>query len=164
MMKIIKGNLLDLAEQGEFDIIVHGCNCFHTMGSGIAKQIKDRWPNVYDIDVLFSVKGDKEKLGCYTHAKANDNLTVINAYTQYDFSGSLRGEVDVDYGAIRKVFRLIKRNHIGRKIGYPRIGAGLAGGDWAVISKIINEELKGEDHTLVEYEETEKENENRKPI
>jgi len=29
------------------------------------------------------------------------------------------------------------------------IGAGLAGGDWTVISKIINKELEGEDHTLV---------------
>ena len=31
------------------------------------------------------------------------------------------------------------------------IGAGLAGGDWKVISKIISEELQGEDYTLVEF-------------
>ena len=35
--------------------------------------------------------------------------------------------------------------------GYPLIGAGLAGGDWAIISKIIDEELKDENHTLVKY-------------
>ena len=37
----------------------------------------------------------------------------------------------------------------GKKIGYPKIGAGLAGGDWDLISHIIHEELAGEDHTLV---------------
>ena len=30
-------------------------------------------------------------------------------------------------------------------------GAGLAGGDWDTISSIINEELEGEDHTLVVF-------------
>jgi hypothetical protein len=37
------------------------------------------------------------------------------------------------------------------KIGYPLYGSGLAGGSWEIISKIIDEELKGENHTLVEY-------------
>ena len=39
----------------------------------------------------------------------------------------------------------------GRRIGYPKIGAGLAGGDWTLIASIIEEELAGEDHTLVEF-------------
>jgi len=37
-------------------------------------------------------------------------------------------------------------------MAYPAIGAGLAGGNWEVISQIIEEELDGEDHTLVVYE------------
>ena len=36
-----------------------------------------------------------------------------------------------------------------KRIGYPRIGAGMAGGDWEIISSIIAEELEGLDHTLV---------------
>ena len=36
-------------------------------------------------------------------------------------------------------------------IGYPLIGAGLAKGDWQVISKIIDTELAGTDHTLVKF-------------
>ena len=35
-MKIIKGNLISLALAGEFEVIIHGCNCFCTMGAGIA--------------------------------------------------------------------------------------------------------------------------------
>jgi O-acetyl-ADP-ribose deacetylase (regulator of RNase III) len=46
---------------------------------------------------------------------------------------------------------LVKRQFAEKSIGYPRIGAGLAGGDWTVISAIIEEELLGESHTLVEF-------------
>jgi O-acetyl-ADP-ribose deacetylase (regulator of RNase III) len=56
-----------------------------------------------------------------------------------------------DYDAIRSVFKKIKSNFSGKRIGYPKIGAGLAGGDWDQISKIIDEELIDEDHTLVEF-------------
>ena len=43
----------------------------------------------------------------------------------------------------------VKQNFYGKRIGYPMIGSGLAGGDWDQIKDIIEEELKDEDHTLV---------------
>ena len=43
----IKGDLIKLAQAGEFDVIVQGCNCFNTMGSGLAKQIKAEIPEAY---------------------------------------------------------------------------------------------------------------------
>ncbi len=46
----------------------------------------------------------------------------------------------------------IKKHYPGRRIGLPKIGAGLAGGDWPTIAAIIEEELAGEDVTLVEYQ------------
>ncbi len=45
----------------------------------------------------------------------------------------------------------IKRDFSGKRIGFPKIGAGLAGGDWERIAEIIKTELAGEDLTLVEY-------------
>ena len=54
----------------------------------------------------------------------------------------------------QEVFSKIKREFTGQRIGYPLIGAGLAGGDWKVISKIIEDELKDENHTLVEFEKS----------
>ena len=35
--------------------------------------------------------------------------------------------------------------------GLPLIGAGLAGGDWTIIEKIIEEETRGEYVTIVRY-------------
>ena len=67
-------------------------------------------------------------------------------YTQYAYG---RNKVNVDYDAISKVFELINKdfaNHIN--IGIPMIGAGLAGGDWNIISDIINEKTPDLNITL----------------
>lgn len=43
-MKTIEGDLLAMTENGDFDVLVYGCNCQHTMGRGIAKAIRARLP------------------------------------------------------------------------------------------------------------------------
>lgn len=150
-MKIVKGDLIKLAMEGDFDLIIHGCNCFCTMGAGIAKTIKQKFPEAYQIDVE-TEKGDKSKLGTISWAKTkieSGELIIVNAYTQFNWRG--QGQ-KADYAAIRKVFQQVKKNFSGLRIGYPAIGAGLAGGDWAKISSIIEEELSGENHIFVEYQ------------
>jgi O-acetyl-ADP-ribose deacetylase (regulator of RNase III) len=149
-MKTIPGDLFHLAKNGEFDLIVHGCNSFCTMGAGIAKGIKAAFPAAFEAD-LATAKGDRAKLGTCTFAEIDRNgtpLAVVNAYTQFDYQGS---GPKVDYDAVRSCFRWIKQQHSGKRIGLPKIGAGLAGGDWARIAAIIEEELAGEDVTLVEF-------------
>lgn len=150
-MKTVKGDLIKKALRNEFDLIIHGCNCFCTMGAGIAKAIKQEFPEAYKAD-LATVKGDKSKLGSISSADITvngKNLKVVNAYTQYDWRGS---GVKADYEAIRSAFRTIREEFSGLSMAYPAIGAGLAGGNWEIISQIINEELAGEDHTLVVFE------------
>ena len=115
--------------------------------AGIAKLIKQEFPEAYKAD-LRTKKGDATKLGHYTSAVVlckTKMVKIVNAYTQYHY----RGKMNADYVAIRSVFKRIKLDFFGEKIGYPKIGAGFAGGNWCIISKIINEELEGEDHTLV---------------
>jgi O-acetyl-ADP-ribose deacetylase (regulator of RNase III) len=149
-MQIEKGDLIQKARGGEFDVIVHGCNCFCTMGAGIAKTIKQVFPAAYKAD-LATTAGDKAKLGTYSAAQVNvagRALTIVNAYTQYQWRGP---GPNVDYEAIRQVFRRLKQVYSGQRIAYPAIGAGLAGGDWAIIAAIIDEELAGETHVFVEW-------------
>lgn len=149
-MKTVTGNLIALAEDGEFDVIVHGCNCFCTMGAGIAKSIKSHFPAAYKADSK-TEKGAKSKLGTISYATiglSKGNLIVVNAYTQYNWRGTGK---KVDYVAVRSVFKEIKEKFTGLRIGYPAIGAGLAGGDWNIISSIINEELDQEKHTFVKF-------------
>ena len=149
-MEIIQGDLIQLALAGRFDVIVHGCNCQCAMGAGIAKQIKQVFPEAYAVDRA-TEKADRGKLGTISFAGAvrqGHQLVVVNGYTQFHWSGT---GVIVEYEAIRGVMHNVKKWFAGRRIGYPKIGAGLAGGDWNVIRPIIDEELTGEDHTLVEY-------------
>jgi len=153
MGSILKGDLIQLALDGKFDVIIHGCNCFCSMGAGIAKSIRDKFPEAYQADLKTNM-GDKKKLGTYTMARIQRkgrSIIVINGYTQYDFSGP---GILVDYTAVKKLFTRIKNDFPLQRIGYPKIGAGLAKGNWEVISGIINKELKGEDHALVEYVKT----------
>mgnify|MGYP003700320847 CR=1 FL=1 len=147
-MKHVVGDLLQLALAGKFDVIVHGCNCFHKMGAGIAKPISSLFPEAFEADMKTPF-GDRAKLGSISTANVvrdNFSFVIVNAYTQFDYRG--KGQ-KVDYDAISSCFGLIGDRFSSARIGYPLIGAGLAGGDWAIISKRIEECLDGLDHTLV---------------
>lgn len=155
-MKVIQGDLIKLAKQGVFDVIIHGCNCGNAMGAGIALAIKHEFPEAYQADCA-TIKWDRSKLGTISHATVSSSLQqhdghnsiiIVNGYTQYHWKG--KGTL-VDYDAVRSVMRCVKNKYSGQRIGYPLIGAGLAKGDWNLIEQIIDEELEGEDHTLVRY-------------
>ena len=154
-MKVVQGDLIKMAKDGEFSLIAHGCNCFHTMGSGIAQTVKKEFPEAFIAD-QGTLHGDKNKLGSCSYCMIPEfvstvrhtPLLVVNAYTQYSFGGD---EVHVDYDAVRSCMKWLKLNYPHQIIGLPKIGAGLGGGDWDLISKIIDEELVGEDVTLVEF-------------
>lgn len=144
------GDLITYAKNGTFDIIGHGCNCFNTMGAGIAKQIAINFPENEVIDKKTEY-GDKNKLGTVQiHMyKVRDrnwrqgfskDLAVANMYTQYEYYSKSK-KVCVDYEAIEKclvsLIDICKENNWST-IGIPKIGAGLAGGDWNKIYSIID--------------------------
>ena len=142
----IYGDLIQLALDGQFDTIIHGCNCFCSMGAGIARTIREIFPEAYLADQA-TTSGDKEKLGTYTSALSK-GITIINAYTQYDCTGYR----PVDYSAIKRVFIALNRDLSPDKmVGIPLIGAGLAGGDWSIICNIITEVTPDLPLTLVHY-------------
>lgn len=161
-IKTINGDLIKLAKQGKFNVIGHSANCFHTMGSGIAKTIKSEFPEAYKAD-LKTQKGFKQKLGSISCAKISENLTVINMYTQFSWSrkgpnGQITENTSgvlADYDAIRNCLKSIKLKYLfdeDIKIGFPMFGAGLARGDWNIIEGIIKEELNDMDITIVKYD------------
>lgn len=150
MIRELTGDLIHEADHGQLDLIVHGCNCFCTMGAGIAKQIRDRWPEAYEAD-LKTVKGDRSKLGTCSYAKlvktkVGSPLQIVNAYTQFNYGRNRR---NVDYDAVQACMRYISGiTPPDVRIGMPRIGCGLAGGDWDIVYDIIREELDVQDVTV----------------
>jgi O-acetyl-ADP-ribose deacetylase (regulator of RNase III) len=154
MLKHTKGNLLDLAEAGEFDIVVQGCNCFNTMGGGIAREIRERYPLVASVDMATGC-GDYNKLGNWTECDAGgeNRFTVINAYTQYNMS---QGTDVFEYTAFELILQKLCHAYGDKRIGLPYIGMGLAGGDKEVILEQIEYfaqkvAAKGGSVTLVEF-------------
>lgn len=147
MIKYIDGDLLKLS--GDFDVIGHCANCYHSMGSGIAPQIKSKFPEAYKVD-CDTKKGDLGKLGTISYTTGTTPI-VVNLYGQFDYTGRRSGQMDLDYAALRSSLRLMKEKYTGKRIGLPKIGAGLAGGDWSIIEKIIEEEFRGEYVTIVNY-------------
>jgi len=133
-IEYVKGNLL----QTEVKHIIHGCNSHGIMGSGVAKSIRDKYPDAYkDYNNAYNSYG--LELGDVIVSVQDDGKVIHNAITQRDY-GRNSSRVYVSYWAIAEVFRKI--NQWGTKeVALPKIGAGLANGDWNVISAIIENTL-----------------------
>jgi O-acetyl-ADP-ribose deacetylase (regulator of RNase III) len=124
----------------ERGIIVHGCNCRGKMGSGIAKQVKAEYPKVFaryhdDYEAIGL------KLGTISFVHVAGEKIIVNAMTQENYGKEPK--LYVDYTAVRKCFRLVNEVALVDKlpVHFPLIGCGLAGGDWSIISAIIDDEL-----------------------
>ena len=136
MIKYIEGNVFDSGDS----VLVHGCNCFHRMGSGVAKTVKEIYPEAFQADLENTSYGDRDKLGTFTHVSTRHYiyktpLIVVNAYTQYNFGGT---GLLLDYGAFSTVMHKVHTMFGDKSISMPRIGAGHAHGDWNVIEPILN--------------------------
>lgn len=149
MIRHVIGDLVKDAEQ--YEVIAHCCNCFCTMGSGIAPQIKAKFPEAYAVDCA-TPKGDLTKLGTISHT-VNSKPIVVNLYGQYDYTGRRSGKMDLDYDALKSALIEMKNKFTGKTIAMPKIGAGLAGGDWNRIEAIIEEVMRGEYVTIVTWVE-----------
>jgi O-acetyl-ADP-ribose deacetylase (regulator of RNase III) len=169
MIRYKEGDLIQLAKEGNFDVITHGCNCFCTMGAGIAPQMAKAF-GCDNFQLERRGRGDINKLGCIDYEIkeiyikkpifgtlitdfGGQDLVVVNSYTQYRY-GRNHADGDktpVDYDAIRLCMRKINHIFKGKTIGLPMIGAGLAGGNWSVIERIIEKELNAMDIWVVKY-------------
>ena len=123
------------------NIIIHGCNCQGKMNSGVAKAIRENYPDAYEI-YMEAHKCGALQLGhnIYYH---EGNKVIVNALTQKYYGYD--NKQYVNYDAIRNcLFQLkfmLKMMEGKIKIAMPKIGCGLGGGDWNIVSGIIEEEL-----------------------
>lgn len=145
-----RGDIFDSDVNG----ILHQANLHHTFGSGIAAQIKAKFPDAYKAD-LETKEGDYHKLGTFSHARQFSNasqrkIDIFNIYSQIGFR-TVGNQCATHYPsvftgmlAVKEYINLIhpiryKLGHpIKYKLGIPyKYGSGLAGGDWTEILKII---------------------------
>ena len=130
-----RGNLIDMAYGGKFNIIVHGCNCFNTMGSGIALEVRNRIPAAWEADQK-TVRGDYHKLGNYTWSLGK-GFNTINAYTQYDFNRSGEKKDHFEYTSFEMILQKLAHVYPTCNFGFPYIGMGRAGGNEERIMSLL---------------------------
>lgn len=151
IINYIKGDIVALFLNG--NSIAHGCNCFHTMGAGVAGQLAKAYPRVLEIDKTSTDYGSREKLGdmsiVFKYSKGPS--ICFNLYTQYEPGPNL------DYGALVNCMielnRVVGNSMLIRPVIYiPRIGCGIAGGDWDKVSQLIDMFTPDIDLVVVDYE------------
>lgn len=149
MVKYQKGDVLNSGAH----LIAHGCNCVGGFGSGVAGQIVKRFP-VAAGAYLWKHDNEGWMLGDVQFVSAAEDLSttitkwIANCATQFEYYP--RNKVHADYDAIRTCMEKVKKFAIpmNRSIAIPKIGAGLAGGDWNIIEKILEEVFHDYDVTV----------------
>lgn len=143
MVKYVKGDLFDT----DCDIIAHGCNCRGGYGSGVAYMMAMRYPKAREM-YLEKFEDEGWKLGDVQFVRTHDGKVIANCATQAAYLP--RGKCHADYAAIHASMNAVrdfaKTNH--KSVAIPKIGAGLAGGDWKVIEKILNRVFSDYDVTV----------------
>lgn len=128
------------------------------MGSGIAGQIKERWPIVYQsyMAKYFNMLpelllGDIQIVALWEdYYKTDFHQSVINMFAQQYYGYDKKRYTS--YDAFWNCLNLIKHNiPKGSKIGFPyHIGCGLGGANWNIIRTMI-EIVLGEDFEVYIY-------------
>ena len=136
MIEEVNADLLEFSLDG----FIHSCNCFCTMGAGIALQIKNKYPEMYKADVAYGKRGDITRLGKFSWVKCHDGKIGYNLYGQYNFGTWKR---QTNYDAVTLGLTAINEHAISigvKRIGLPKnMGCMLGGGSWPVIRALIDE-------------------------
>ena len=131
-----------IVRDGENSLIVHCCNTLGAWGAGFVVPLGKRYP-LAKKSYLTYVRDNNVRLGDVDEVKVDDNLYVENLFGQNFLRKGPNGEIPCNYDAIQMGFLRIMINWHDKKEKYsihmPRIGCGLAGGDWKVIEYIIKE-------------------------
>lgn len=145
MIHYVRGDVL-----AQIGIIVHGCNVQGVMGKGIAKSVKEQYPKAYEKYIAHH-KEHGLTVGLVIPVRVAENKIIVNAITQEFYKKEANDDkVYVDYTAIATCFSKVQMlaKKYNMPIHFPKIGAGLAGGDWNRIARIIDDAV---DDDVVKY-------------
>lgn len=144
----------------ELKYIAHGVNCQNKMGSGVAKALFTAIPAVkreyHDYCRYDKPEDLLGRVNIVPDYLSSRDITVFNMFTQLNYGYD--GNKYVNYGAIVRCFDQLA-NKIkwmkGKTIAIPKIGCGLAGGDWNIVEQLINDTV-GDELEIWVYELEEK--------
>lgn len=161
-IKIVDGDLFET----KANFICHQVNCQGRMGSGVAKQVREKFPVVYryykawcdeDAKLRKALGLTKSQLlgrvqisykeDYLVGDKNIDTQVICNMFSQDQYG--YNGKKYTDYDAFEKcLLKLKERVPAGDVIAMPyKIGCGLGGGDWDIVYGLI-EKVLSNSHTV----------------
>lgn len=147
---MIKHIQCDIFKSGA-DVILHQVNCQGAMNSGVAKQVRERYPWVYATYKRAcdnAKKSGKRMLGRCQEVFIDETRAIVNVFAQENYGYD--GKCYTDYEALRNCFSLIKESYKGKTIAIPYLMAcHRGGGDWTVVIKMIESIFDDDDTTVL---------------
>jgi O-acetyl-ADP-ribose deacetylase (regulator of RNase III) len=152
-MRVVQGDLFEAFRLGVVDAIAHCVNCKGVMGSGVALQMKEIYPEVYRVYKDFvqdCISEGYVPLGESLEVHTQHGV-VYNLFGQ-EYYG--RDQRHLDYGALAdSLIGMSVDLPEGTTVGFPyKIGCDRAGGNWEVVQEIIFHFLEREGINVVFYQ------------
>ena len=151
MNRYVKGDIT----KSNCDVICHQVNCQGAMNSGVAKAIREKWPEVYEnyrikyeecVWCKRSPLGDIQIVALYDdYCKTNKHQCVVNLFSQENFGYD--GKRYTSYDAFWNCLNLLKQTTPPEQtIAFPyKIGCVRGGANWKIICAMIEEVFKDRD-------------------
>lgn len=149
MIEIIDGDIFNC----DADVILHQVNCRGVMGSGVAKQVREKFPWVYGRYKKTCDKHKKYKTRLLGHVQEvfiDEDRVIVNLFAQENFGYD--GKCYTDYNALESCLYIVNDEYKGRKIAIPYLmGCHRGGGNWDYVYSLIEKCLSDCDVTLYKY-------------
>lgn len=133
MIKHIQCNIFDSGA----DVICHQVNCKGEMNSGIAKQVKERYPWVFaQYAKECEIFSDVSLLGTMDVAYIDASHAICSLFAQEDYGYD--GKCYTVYNALKECMQTVRNAYPNHTIAIPYLmGCHKGGGDWNTVNKII---------------------------
>jgi O-acetyl-ADP-ribose deacetylase (regulator of RNase III) len=152
--KFIKGDATQ-PQGSNMRYILQVCNDVGGYGAGFSGALAKRWPKAEsEYRNLWRLKFGKIPLGEIQVIQVLSDLAIINMIAQHGIGEDEKGEPPIRYEALKKCLSKAgdEISEYNGTAHMPRIGCGLAGGDWAKVQQIIDDELIKRNINVVVYD------------
>lgn len=145
-IKYVKGDATNPLGEGR-RIIIHCCNNLGYWNAGFVKALSRRWTAPERAYRQWAKGHDKRipfMLGNVQFVKVATDLCVANIIGQSAIGrGGFMYPPPIRYEAIRNALQRVCElaTNYNASVHMPRMGAGLAGGNWELIAEIVEAEL-----------------------
>lgn len=125
-------------------IICHVNNNIGGWGRGFVLALNKRWAAPEESYRRWYLFGDQEgfELGAIRLVRVSADTWVANMIAQHDVR-TIRGRPPIRYSALQLCLTKLRAeaSHKSASVHMPRMGAGLAGGNWSTIEMIVQRTL-----------------------